>query len=389
MIWFWRFLFGYISIKICGENCEKLINKAAANGINIWNLKYKNGVLLGNISIQNFCKLREIKRNTKCKISILKKYGVVFYLKKYKNRVGFIFGGFLFFLILFFLSNYVWVINVEGNKNIKYNEIVESCKKIGIYEGMLKNKINNKYSAQRLQLSQKGIAWCSFNLEGSVLTINISETKQTNKEERQTPTNLKSKIEGKIKKIDVTSGDVKVKIDDIVSKGDILVSGISETSNSTLFIHSQGQIIAETKRTFSASGKYNQIKNQETGETINRYTIDFFNIKLPCFLGNINEAHNYKCEIKNLTLFNKKIPIKIACEKYKITTKNKIVYDAETLEEILYKDIKKQIQKNDFIKIKEIDRKVEKFEDGIELKITYICEENIAVQDKILFDNLN
>ncbi len=389
MIWLWRFIIGYIVIEISGENCEQILNRAAANNINFWNLKYEKGKIHGCISPKNFLKLYTLRHGLNCKIKVIKKRGYVFYIKKYKKRFGFILGFILFIAILFFLSNFVWIINVEGNYTIPTQQIIKSCKKIGIYEGISKGKINNKYDAQRLQLTQDGIAWCSLNIEGCVLTVNLSEAAVSDKEARQIPSNIKAAIEGKIKKIDITSGNAAVKVGDTVSKGDLLVSGIIENLSSTHFVHSDGIITAETKRTFSADGKYTQTVEQKVGETINRYTLDIFNIKIPLYLGNITQKHSYRCKIKNLKLFDKKIPIKIACEQYDILQNASVTYERAQLEKMLYNDIKNQVDNLNFISAQEQTREVVTTDIGILLKITYICEENIAVQDEILLNKEN
>lgn len=389
MVWFWRYLIGYVSIKIIGENAEQILNKAAANGISIWNLTYKNGIIFGNITLKDFLKLRITKRNTKCKISIINKYGLFFYLKKYKTRIGFASGIAIFVFILVFLSNYIWIINVEGNKSLKTEEILTSCKKIGIYEGVRKTKISNKYDSQKLQLTQKELSWCALNIEGSVLTINVSEAIKSDKEERKMPTNLKANIDGKIKKIDASSGSVIVKVGDIVTKGDLLVSGVVPRTSSTVFIHSDGEIIAETKRVFTASGEYKQSKIYETGNNAKRYTISCFNIIFPLYLSNVNTTYNYDKTIKNATLFNKNLPIKIMVENYKEISKRNVIYNKETLENILYNDIKNQVKKFNLISAKEFDRETTYTDKGMLLKITYDCVENIAVQDEILLSKVN
>ena len=51
---------------------------------------------------------------------------------------------------------------------------------------------------------------------------------------------------------------------------------------------------------------------------------------------------------------------------------------------MLYKDIQKQVKNFDFISCKEDNKEFIYTDKGILLKITYICEENIALQDKIL-----
>lgn len=386
---FLRYLFGYLTIKINGQNAERILNNATKNGIEIWNLKFKNQSIYGNISIKNFYLLRKIKKGIKCKISIEKKHGIIFKLKKHQNRYGLIVGLFAFVAILYLLTNYIWIINVEGNKNLSINEIINSCKKIGIYQGIRKDKIESKYDAQRLQLTQDGIAWCSMNVEGCVLTVNLSETTVSDKEKRQNPSNLKALIEGKIKKINITSGNTLVKVGDTVAKGDLLVSGVVENMLSSLFIHSEGEIIAETKRVFSAKSEFTKEITYETDDVISRKTIEFFGVKIPTYLGNIKKPHTYSLETNNLTLYKKRIPIKIISEKYVYTKKEKISYDKNTLAEKLYEDIKKQIDTFDFIKITEGEKEITETNNGILLKIECICEENIAVQDTILFNTEN
>lgn len=389
MIWLWRFISGFLEIEITGENCEQILNRAATNNIYFWNLKFIKGKIYGCISIKNFLKLFTNRHGLKCKIKIIKKIGIIFHIKKYKKRFGFFIGGIIFTFIIFFLSNFIWVINVEGNNIIPTQEILNSCRIIGIYEGIAKNKVNNKYDAQRLQLTRNDIAWCSFNVEGCVLTVNLSEIEKSEGNYRQDPTNIKAAIEGKIKKINVTSGNIMVKVGDTVSKGDILVSGIVENMSSTVFVHSSGEIIAETKRIFSARGDFIQEKNLEIGDRLTRYSIKFFNVKIPLYLGKINENYNYTCTIKNLSLFGSKIPIKIAQEQYIFQKKAKVKYNRSELEEILHNDIKNQLKNFNFITASQVDKEIIYTDSGMLLKITYACEEDIAVQNKILFSKEN
>ena len=54
MVWIWRFILGYLKIEVIGENVEQILNLAAANKINLWNLKYVKGKIYGNILIKNY-----------------------------------------------------------------------------------------------------------------------------------------------------------------------------------------------------------------------------------------------------------------------------------------------------------------------------------------------
>ena len=389
MIWLWRYIFGFLNITLYGENAERILNIAAKNNINLWNLSCKKGTITGNIGIKSFIKLRYVKRGVKCKIKINQKRGLVFHTKKYINRTGFFLGVFLFIVILTLLSNFIWVIKIEGNKNIPDSEIIESCKAIGIYEGMYKKRINTKYDSQRLLLMQNGVSWGFFNISGSVLTLNLSESEFSDTSEHEIPTNIKASYDGKISKIDVTSGEVTVKVGDIVSKGDLLVSGISERNSSKLFLHSEGVIIAQTKRTFSASGDFIQKVRTNTERVKNHYTVEFFKLKIPLYVGSVKGDYNYTCKVKNLKLFGNRIPIKAATEKYTFIEETTVNYSKSELEKILLENIENQVESSNLISKTEADREIKITDSGMLINITYLCEENIALSEKIILNTQN
>ena len=384
-----RYFSGYLLIKINGDGSETFLNRCISKGINIWNLHYKNGLIYGYVAVKNFKKMFMLRHKINCKIKIVKKCGLYFRVKNYKKRIGIFVGVAVFISILSFLCNFVWVINIEGNNNITTDEIIDICDMIGIREGIRKSDINSKYDPQRLMLAQNKIAWCSFNIEGCLLTINISEIITSDKSDRKTPTNIKATTAGKIKKIDAISGDVLVKIGDIVSENDLLVSGVIQNDAGSHFVYSEAKIIAETTRTFSAQGEFVQKHLTPTGNTKQHIIVDFFNIKIPLYLENPKgEFENIKSS-NHLKLFNKKIPIKIFCQKYNILQKENVSYTSAQLEEKLYLDIQKQVDNFDFINFKEKARESVFTDKGLLLKITYTCEENIALQDTILLSKEN
>lgn len=389
MLWLIRYLKGYLIIKIEGKSGEQILNRASANGINIWNTYYTDGCIFGNISANKFCKLFCLRHGLNCKIEIINRNGLLFGAKKYKRRFGLLVGIIAFFAIIITLSNFIWIINFSGNESISSKELLNACKNIGVKEGIAKNKIHHKYDAQKLQLAHGKIAWCSFNIEGCVLTVNISEIKQNKETENKTPSNIKSIISGRIKKIDVTSGNVLIKVGDYVSTGDLLVSGIIENNSGIHFVHSEGEIIAETERVFSAEGKYSQVLLVPVSKQLNKYTIKFFNFEFPLFLGNVRGDFEYECDITDLSVFNKRIPLSIATQKYIMLQQEKISYDKETLQNILCEEIQKQVLGFNFINSVEKSTEIISTETGLLLKITYLCEENIAQQNAILLGKPN
>ena len=389
MLRLWRYLSGYVKIRLSGENAEKILNCAAKNRINIWDLRCRKGYITGCISIKNFIRLRSLKRGIGCKIKIIEKRGIVFKSRKYINRTGRVIGVVLFFTVLQLLSQFVWIINIEGNINLQDKEILHSCKSVGISEGIFKSRIDSKYAAQRLLLEQEGIAWASVNLEGCVVTVNLTEAKTSDKEDREEVSNIKAGCEGKILKINVSSGKVMTRVGDIVSIGDILVSGIVDDTSVAKLVHSEGEIIAETHRTFIAKGKFTAKEKIPTGRIKKRSCLEIFKLKIPLYLGSVKDNFEYTDSIKQLKLFGKNIPIRIAKEKYRFFEFKNVEYDNKELENLLQNNIEKQLKECKVINSKILDKKIENSDEGITMTVEYLCEENIAVQDKILLNTEN
>lgn len=389
MIKLFKFIKGFLVISFTGENAEELLNIAAKNRINIWGLYCKKQCFTGCLTIKDFKRLKDIKRGKKIKVKIVKKCGLPFKLKGYNGRIGLILGAIFFSLILYFLSGHIWVIDVEGNSEVSKTEIIKSCCELGITEGMRSVKINSQNDAQRLLLKRNDIAWASLNIEGCRLTVNITEIKQDTTENKTVPTNLKASRDGVIKRIDVTSGDVIVKTEDVVKKGDILVSGVIERLSSTVFVYSSGKIIAETERTIKKSGEYIKEYNKLNGKVSKRSVLSFFGVNIPLYLGTEKRENNSTTSRKNIMLFDKRMPIHLTTVKHNFIETKKREYTKEELSEILTKKIENEIKKLPVESYIEKETLLTENETGVTVSKTIICRENIAYQDEIILGIVN
>ncbi|MCQ2441168.1 MAG: sporulation protein YqfD [Clostridia bacterium] len=389
MLWLFRFLRGYLFIEIKGEYFERILNLAAANRITIWNLRCEKNRITGCISINGFRKIRIIKRKTGVRIKILKKNGLPFIAVRYKNRIGFIAGAVIFFAVLKFMSSFIWTINAVGNVNISDNDVINACGKIGIHEGKLISKIDPQFDAQRLLLNTKGLSWASLNIEGCVLSVNVTEVQNSTDEKDTAPSNLKSKCDGIIEKIDVTSGNVVVKVGDTVASGDLLVSGIIESMDSTVFVRSVGTVTAQTEHTFSKTGKFSDTVNKKTGKTVKRSVIDLFGLKIPLYIGEVKGTYESKVKTHNAKLFNKKLPISITVKKYILTDEKEIKYNKDTLKNKLETEIKEEIESNKFSEYDITDINESETDGELTVTITLKAKENIEIEEKMLISTVN
>ncbi len=387
MLWLYRYIKGYLLIKISGANAYELINKSSFSKTPIFCCRYVKGEVLGYITVENFKFLRKNKRGVKCKIKILKKYGLPFIIARYKNRYGILLGLIIFFVFLQFMSGFIWNIDVVGNKKITDNEILTVCNQMGICEGTKKSKINTIYSAQQLLLENENLAWCSLNIENCNLTVNVTEIKKKNEEKKFS--NLIATDDGIVEKIDVTSGNVLVKVGQEVKEGDILVSGIIEKADETLFLASKGQIFVKQTKEFEYKEKYTQEKTVLKGKDINVKNINIFGIRIPISLKNTSKCKQINIEEKALKILGKKLPLSIVNTKYKLQEKENVDFsEIKLLEKI---DIKCQedIKKLDAVSVVENNSSSISKEDFLLVNKTFTLVRDIAVTQEIIIESSN
>lgn len=389
MLWLYRFFNGYLLLEFSGEFSERILNLCAKNHITLWGLHCRKRKITGCISVGDFRRLRYIRRGKKIKVHILEKRGLPFFIKKYRKRTAFFAGIILFFLILNYLSGFIWTVRVSGNRNISDQEILKACQEIGVYEGMRKRGFDAKAEKERLLINSDSLAWSSMNIEGCVLTVNVTEIKNTKEKNDEVPTNLKAAGDGIIKKIDVKSGNCVVKVGDTVKKGDILVSGIIEGQTSTQFVHSSGAIIAKTEREITARADFNQTVCNKTGRESSKSVLSFFHIKIPLYLGKTSSPAKTETVIHKAELFGQRLPMSIISKKFYFTQNVKHTFSCEELEAQLSADINRQISDYGIDEYEVKDKKITQDDKGCEMTVIISAEENIAFQDILLFNSGN
>ena len=226
------------------------------------------------------------------------------------------------------------------------------------------------------------IAWCSLNVEGSRLTINVTETKE--EKDKKGYSNIKAGADGIIERIDIVSGTSVVKIGDAVKKGDLLVSGIVETANDTRFTYSKGKVTAKTQREIVLKEKYVQKLKVPTGRVKNKLAVDFFGFKIPFYLGKEKERYISSVKVYNCELFDQKLPIRFYKKRFEFYKEKEIRYDFDRLCILLEKELEKEITKLNCESIRIDKKKFAKNKDEVTLNATVTLRENIAVEDVLL-----
>ena len=155
-----QIILGYVRIEVEGYYIERFINLCTNRKIFTWNLKRDSGVkLFLNIGINEFKKIKDIARRTSCKIKIKEKRGIPFLLYRYKKRKIFAIFLLIILIILFISSRYIWNIEISFQDNQVVENIETDLEKLGLKQGIEKNKIDTEKIINDIRLNRSDIAW--------------------------------------------------------------------------------------------------------------------------------------------------------------------------------------------------------------------------------------
>ena len=114
MLYVFRYMKGFLRIRISGFSPERFMNLCSNHGIVLWDIFPGQCYYEMNISLSDFYRLKAVLRKTKTRVHILSKKGFPFVLVRWKSRKIFL-SGFLFcFCLLIYLSTFICVCRKLG-----------------------------------------------------------------------------------------------------------------------------------------------------------------------------------------------------------------------------------------------------------------------------------
>lgn len=222
-----NWLRGYLIIRIGGTAPERFINLCSNKRISIWNLKQIDNQYQFYIIAKRYKQLKPIARKTGIVPKIIHKSGLPFLRLRYKKRIGFFVGAVICCVLVYILSLYIWDIHVQGGSKYTPEAMLKFLEDNRVYTGIRKKEVNCQEIEETMRLAYHDIGWVSAEIKGTRLIIKITETNMPAPAQLTLePSHIVATKDAIIKKIITRSGTPLVKEGDVVSKGDILVSGI-------------------------------------------------------------------------------------------------------------------------------------------------------------------
>ena len=371
-----------VIINVSGNNIRRFISKLINIKIEILNIEYLSS-REANIEIYNndLKKVKSLKSIYEIKI---KEYKGYLRLKRlFRKNIFFAASLFLGFILIIFLSNVIFKVEVVHNDNKLRTILYEELSNYDIKKYKLKKDYDDIQiiKSEILKKYKDKIEWLEIIEDGTKYIVRVEERKIINNSEEVKPRNIIAKCDAVIKKILATNGQVVKEVNNYVKKGDIIISGnvyLNDLIKDT--VRANGSVYGEVWYQVSIEYPFNYQEEKLTGNEKDIYVIKLFNHVI-----GLNQYKNKITEDK-LLYKNNYFPLSIIKQKQRETN---IIDEVYTIDEVIDKalelgrsKINAKLGESEFI-ITEKKLKLNIKNSKIVLDMFYSTYENITDYEEI------
>lgn len=371
-------------IKIEGRRPSSLLSLLIILKIPFIKKKETKDYLILEIEEEYFQKIKKLAPTYE--ITILKRIGKAYLIHLYKTKKIFLYSIIFAFLVIILLTNIIFSVRVvETDKEIK-DMILTDLRENGITRFRFKVSYKRKEAIREkiLEKEKDYLEWLEIEEIGTMYQVKVIRRINNPKEEELKPRSIVAKKKGRITRIEADYGEVTTKKNDVVDKGDTLISGLIKNKEEIKTkVAARGKVYAEVWYQVNLNLPTLYQEEIKTGNKKNTLEIIFLDKNIF-----ISELFKYNNSISKETVLynNPLIPFRISfTKKEEIKLKQVAYQEDKTLKKIkkLAVDKLKQRIGND-IKILSINvLKKKTSADKIEVELFFKVEEDITSYESL------
>lgn len=274
---------GVAKIRITGRKPERALNRLTEEDIKFKSLKrISEDTIELAIRGMNYPAAEALCRRAGFEITLLSKSGVPFFLRRFKKRYVLFFAPIISIVAAFYLSFFIWELEVTGNETVSKGEILAALEEAGVGIGTFGPGIDQEITRSLVLGDINKLSWLTVKLSGCRAQVVVRErTDRPEIIDEDMPTEVRSGKTGIIEKMNVYMGKPLVKAGDTVVLGQTIITGALDSRSSGMrYVHAMGDVYARTWYEISASIPLEYTAKKYTGRNIEKKSVILGNIRL-------------------------------------------------------------------------------------------------------------
>ena len=247
-------IYGYVRISVPGEHATALLELCRRYSWTYEDFTHTEEGISLRFTLPTARRVTAACRSAEIPIGMGNWGGLPLLFKRLFHRPGLIVGGILGLLLILLSQSVLWDIRITGNQTVSDRAIRESLSSCGLSVGTPLRGLRADVIENTVLLLDDRLAWLSVNRKGTVAYVEVREAVKRPAEESSGPRDMVAGMGGVIEYVELESGNVRVTAGQTVGEGDVLVSGIYDSTQLGIRLESaDARVFARTTRDFSVS----------------------------------------------------------------------------------------------------------------------------------------
>ena len=247
---FFQSIKGMIRVELTSADLPVALARIGDEGIALYDVTPVDGLTLRvRIARRDYIKLKGLSDRMGDGLKITGRYGL-YWTGIRLSRRPILLSGFLLLLILTaFLPTRILFVEVEGNKEVPADLILERADACGIRFGASRRHVRSEKMKNALVAAIPELQWAGINTRGCVAVISVQEKTDTKlKEEEPAVSRIVANRDAVIVSCTVERGNGICQVGQAVKAGELLVSGYEDCGISIRATRSIAEIYGQTSR---------------------------------------------------------------------------------------------------------------------------------------------
>lgn len=213
-----------IRVSVCGKNAYRIFAPAAAAGIRLQKITSDPEQYSATILGKDWPRLESLAYKYGLTLTITKKRGPGHIAARLWRRPGIVLGIILFFILVHFLSGFVWVIDFGPLTDDQAGTVRILLDQAGLREGTKITQELLRQASQALEAQPEFFGWVGINFSGGCLFVESTSMQQQKIRQATEQTALYASADAEIVLIEVESGFSQVQPGQLVAEGQLLAA---------------------------------------------------------------------------------------------------------------------------------------------------------------------
>ncbi len=272
---FWHSLGGIVEVELVTADVSGALSALAQAGVALYDTQRIDDItFVFQIDRQSLSSVKRIMKRRGERIAVKGKGGIYWRIKSVIKRPVLVFGMIVLLVLSLYIPSRIFFVRIEGNSTVPKNLILEKAAQSGICFGASRAEVRSEKMKNNILQAMPELQWAGVNTDGCVATITVRERQVV-----QTPhvkTGVSSLIavhDGVITSCTATKGNLLCKVGQAVTEGQTLISGYTNCGFSIRASQSEGEVYAQTKRSFCVAGLSKYVKKGNIIRTQTNYRL--------------------------------------------------------------------------------------------------------------------